>query len=227
MPKMNITTRPLSAFSVKAARVSLITAASFLVLLAAMHILEPEFDPSWRFISDYELGSYGWLMQLAFLLLAVSAASLFVAVRSQIKTVGGYIGLSFLALNVLGFALAALFVADPTTATVATGHGHLHSLGAALAGNVAGAACFLAWSLARNKAWSAVRRSLLWITGIAIADTFVSFWMQSIMASSHNHFGPGTLVGWPNRLLIVGLALWLLAIAWRVTHMQESAKNNI
>lgn len=32
---------------------------AFLGFLLLLHILEPEFDPSWRMISEYELGRYG------------------------------------------------------------------------------------------------------------------------------------------------------------------------
>jgi Protein of unknown function (DUF998) len=216
MLKPNITTEPLSPFASGAARVAFAAAVLFLILLAAMHVLEPQLSPSWRFISDYELGRFGWLMQVAFFSLAVSATSLWLAVRSQIKTVGGYIGLLCLLLNIVGFTLAGLFVADLTIATHATAHGRLHSMGAVLGGNVAGAACFLAWSLARNKAWVPLRRSLLWITSIAIVGTMVSFWMQSIIAHSDGKFGPHVMVGWPNRMLIIGIAAWLLAMAWRL-----------
>ena len=40
------------------------------LLLGSLHLLEPEFNPSWRFLSQYELGEFGWLMRLAFLALA-------------------------------------------------------------------------------------------------------------------------------------------------------------
>jgi len=56
MSKDTTTTKPVTAISEAAARVSFAAAATFVVLLAALHVLEPEFDPSWRFISEYELG---------------------------------------------------------------------------------------------------------------------------------------------------------------------------
>jgi hypothetical protein len=40
------------------------------VLLLGMHVLKPEIAPSWRFISEYALGDFGWLMHLAFLAFA-------------------------------------------------------------------------------------------------------------------------------------------------------------
>lgn len=221
MPKMNVTTKPLSAFSKTVALVSFVAGIIFLVLLAALHFLEPEFDPSWRFISEYQLGQYGWLMSLAFFSLMVSSASLFLAIQSQIRTVGGYIGLLLLLVSAVGFALAAFFTSDPLTAAQATDHGKLHSMGAILGGNIAGAAYFLGWSLARNIAWASARWSLLWITGSAVVGQLASFWMQAIMAQSNNTFGSTVFVGLPNRLLIIALAGWLVAIAWQVTQLRQ------
>ena len=223
MPKLNITTKPLTVTSSTAARVSSATAALFLILLAALHFLEPEFDPSWRFISEYELGKFGWLMVIAFLSLMVSAASLLVALRSQIRTIGGYIGLFFLLVSMVGFGLAAIFITDPLMATTATAHGMVHNTAAILGGNISGAAYFLGWSLARNKAWASARRALLWITGIAFIGNVASVWMQVLIAQSQNKFGPTVLVGWPNRLLIIAYTGWLMALAWLVLHLCKTS----
>ena len=62
-----------------AARVCSAGVLTFLVLLALLHFLKPELDPSWRMISEYEIGEYGWVMTLAFLALSVSYAALFAA----------------------------------------------------------------------------------------------------------------------------------------------------
>jgi len=48
------------------ARVAVVLAAAFLAILVLLHFLESKFDPSWRMISDYEIGNYGWMMTLAF-----------------------------------------------------------------------------------------------------------------------------------------------------------------
>jgi len=74
-------------------RLSIASAVLFALLLGSLHLLEPEFNPPWRFISEYELGSFGWMMRLAFLALATSLGSAAVAIFSQVRTVAGYIGL--------------------------------------------------------------------------------------------------------------------------------------
>jgi hypothetical protein len=219
MPKNNITTKALTSLSETAAGISFAAAALFFILFAALHFLEPEFDPSWRFISEYELGQYGWIMAIAFLSLMVSSASLFVAIRTQIRTVGGSVGLFFLLVSSVGFGLAAIFTTDPITATTATAHGMVHNTAAILGGNISGAAYLLGWSLARNRAWASSRRALLWITGLGFTGNVAALWMQALVAQAHAKFGPQVLVGWPNRVLIVAFAGWMLALAWRVLQL--------
>ena len=48
-----------------AARLSLASGATFVALLAVLHVVKAELDPSWRFISEYAIGAHGWLMVLA------------------------------------------------------------------------------------------------------------------------------------------------------------------
>lgn len=217
LPKSNITTKPLSAFSATAARISMAAGGLFLVLLASLHVIEPQFSPSWRYISEYELGRYGWLMVIAFLALMVSAASLFAAVSSQVRTVGGYIGLAVLLVCAGAFGLAAVFTTDPVTAVSATAHGKIHSTAALLGGNLPLAAYLLGWSLARNKAWVHERMTLLRITAIAIAANVATLVMSVIAArSAHAKPGPSVPIGWPNRILIAAFAVWLLAFSWRL-----------
>jgi hypothetical protein len=35
---------------------TIVFAAMFLALLILLHVLKPEFDPTWRMISEYEIG---------------------------------------------------------------------------------------------------------------------------------------------------------------------------
>lgn len=57
---------------------SFAAAAAFVVLLAALHVLKPELDPSWRMGSEYAIGDYGWVMRIAFFSMALSCVALFV-----------------------------------------------------------------------------------------------------------------------------------------------------
>ena len=210
------TDRPVTAISPTAARLSFAGAATFAILLAALHFIKPELDPSWHFISEYAIGEYGWIMVLAFLSLALAYASLLVAIRSQLRTIAGRIGLALLLLSALGLTIAAIFTTDPITVSenAVTTEGTLHNLGGTLGLAMPFAAVLIGWRLARNPAWSSARRPLLWATGLALVAFVVSFVSLSVMVSrSGGEFGPDVLVGWPNRIEIVAYSVWLMVVA--------------
>jgi hypothetical membrane protein len=195
--------------------VSFTAAAAFVVLLAALHILEPEFDPSWRFISEYELGRYGWVMRLAFYSLAVSYIALTVAIHSQLRTFVGRIGLALLLISALGLAMAGTFKTDPITTDpdAATTSGMLHSIGGSLGIAMTFSAVLVSWRLARNPAWVSARRSLLWSAGIAVACSagFIVYLMTAL--PSNGKFGPGVFAGGIGRIEILAYSVWLMVVA--------------
>lgn len=216
MTKINKTNtiEPPTAFSNKMARISFIAAGLFLVLLAVLHIIKPELDPSWHFISEYEIGNYGWLMQLAFLSLALSCIFLIIAIRSQVRNISGYIGLFLLLISAGGMILAAAFTTDPlnTPKEAWTTHGTIHQYGAIL-DNIPFAALFIGWSLSRNQAWSSAKRTVLWAAAIPLAGMIAFIISMMTMFPQNGVFGPSVLLGWPNRFMIVTHTLWLMIIA--------------
>jgi hypothetical protein len=223
MAKDTTTANPVTAISRTAARLSFMAAATFLVLLAALHFINPEFDPSWRVISEYALGDYGWIMVLAFLSLALSCVALFTAIRSQTRTIGGKIGLAFLLVAAAGLIIAAIFTTDPVTAShnELTTHGNLHALGAALGTGFPIAAALIGLSLARNQAWSSARRSLVWSAGLTWIGFLVFTLSMVVMFPDDGTFGPEVLIGWPNRFMIVAYSVWLTVVAWRAARLSR------
>jgi len=172
--------------------------AVFMALLAALRVLKPEIDPSWRFISEYAIGDYGWLMSLAFLSWALGHVALFFALRPQVRTLAGRIGLGLFVVGAAGLVIAACFPMDPITPApeAATTSGTLHNLGGTL--GIAGlfGVVLTCWSLARNPAWSAARRSLLAATGLDLLGFVVSVGSITVLLSwSGGAFGPDVPVG--------------------------------
>jgi hypothetical protein len=193
------------------------------VLLAALHFTKPELDPSWHFISEYAIGDYGWMVVLAFLSLALSYVSLFVAIRSQLRTITGRIGLALLLISALGLMIAAVFTTDPITVSrdAVTTEGTLHNLGGTLGMAMPFAAALIGWKLARNPAWSSPKSPLLWATGLALVAFLVSFVSLGVMVSqSGGEFGPEVLVGWPNRFEVVAYSVWLMVVAWQAVKLR-------
>jgi hypothetical protein len=195
-----------------AARLSVAAAAAALVFLATLHFLSPEFDPSWRMVSEYALGEYSWVLALMFLTWALSCASLFFAIKPYIQTVAGKIGLIFLIAAAVGMSMAAVFDVSH----------NLHGL-AAMIGmpSLPIAAMLTSLSLVHNPAWSPARRSLLWtanLTWISLVLMFATVFIG--LSQSGGEFGPHILAGWPNRFLIVAYCAWLITAAWRADRVR-------
>ncbi len=214
----------LNVGSYKAARISFVAAIACLVLLAALHIIKPEFEPSWHFVSEYAIGKYGWVMKLSFFSWAISCITLFTAVRSQIRTTGGKIGLALLFIVGISMIIGGLFVMDPTTANKdeLTIHGDLHALAGII--GIPGlpvAAMLTSVSLARNNTRAFVKRSLIWsahFTWISLVLMFAILFIT--LGKSQGKFGPDVLIGWPNRLLVFAYCMWLMTVARHIMRLR-------
>jgi hypothetical protein len=204
------------AISVTAARITFWLAALFLVLLAVLHILKPEYDPSWRMISEYEIGRFGWAMQLAFFSLAIASLSAIVAVWSEVKSIIGYIGLIFLLIAATGMTIGGIYPSDSiTTAPDAlSASGRMHILGATLGiPSIPLAATLISWALTRRSlAWAAVRRWPWLMVGLVWLSFGTLVFLAFVVAKGT--LGPDVLIGWPNRLFMIGYSLWLIVVAW-------------
>jgi hypothetical protein len=216
-----IVTKPVP-LAATAARLSIGSAILFVLLLGSLHVLEPEFDPTWRFISEYALGQYGWMMHVAFLALATSLASAAIAISSQVRTVLGYIGLALLGLAAVGILIAAIFTTDPQTAsrgTAATLSGQLHVLGASFDYTPI-AALLLSFSLARNQAWRPIRKWLFITAGI----TLVALAAFMLALPYDGHVGPNVRAGLFGRFLVVSYLGWLLTVGLHALTLTTSAQ---
>jgi uncharacterized protein DUF998 len=209
MAKPLIATKPVSTVAASAARLSITSGVLFVLLLGSLHLLEPEFDPTWRFISEYALGNFGWLMRLAFLALATSLAGASVAILSQIRTVAGYIGLVGLGIAAIGFLIAAIFTTDLATTSrdAATFSGKMHVFGASLDYTPV-AALLLSFSLARNETWRPIRKRLF-ITAIITLLVLTAFMLT---LPYDGKVGPGVLAGLFGRFLLVSYVGWLVTV---------------
>ena len=215
---MTLTVKPVNSISQSATRAALTSAALFLVLLASLHILKPEVDPSWRFISEYSIGRHGWIMSLAFLSLAASCIATVIALWSQLG-IGGRIGAGFLLIGAIGLTLAGLFTTDPITTPLEaqSTSSQLHGLGAVLGDGVAIGATIITLGLIRNKSWRAAR---WWLIGLLAVIWIVYAWLILSMPAD-GQFGPGVTIGWPSRLLIVSYCLWILTAAWQALRLRR------
>lgn len=112
--------------------------------------------------------------------------------------------------------MGGVFITDPLSTPVEnmTSSGALHNIGGTLGMAMPFASILITWKLSKNKAWASARRPIIWAAVFAIAGFIISFASLAVMLDqSHGRFGPDVLVGWPNRLEILGYAVWVITIA--------------
>jgi hypothetical protein len=205
----------MTAVSKPAYYIAIAASAGVPVFLASLHILSPEFDPSWHMVSEYANGDYGSVLSAMFMAWAVSSWALAYALRSQISKAG----LGFLIAAGLGEAMASFFDINHS----------LHGLSALIGiGSLPVAALLINTQLAKIQPWSDSKRTLLWsahltwISVLLMAITFgilIATFMQSgaeMTSEPPTNLPEGViaLAGWANRFLIVVHCAWVMLVAW-------------
>ena len=227
--KTGVVTRETPKIEVIAARLAIGAAAATLLLLASLHVLSPEFDPSFRMVSEYALGQYGWVLSLMFLAWGISAWAVVVALWSQVNTFAGKVGLWFLVIAGLGEALASVF-----DITHDTGYSIAGVLGM---GGFPIAAVVLSVSLGRTQPWHGTKSLLLWLANlnwisvVLLVATLVLMTVQVAQAygghlpqqaPAHLPEGVLGLDGWADRLIVLSNCLWVGVAAWQAMKPGET-----
>jgi len=203
-----------------------------ILLLAILHVLSPEFSPSWRMVSEYAFGHYAWVLSLMFVSWAISSWALVIAIWSQVHTNAGKVGLWFLIIAGIGEALASAFDIK---------HEIGHEIGHGIAGllGVIGfpiAALLLSVALGRNETWRTSRRALIWIANLSwisvvllVATLTIMMTQMARAAGGHlpqhapRSLPPGVLAvdGWADRLIVLSSCAWVLVAAWHAIQVHR------
>jgi hypothetical protein len=200
------------------ARLALGSALTALLALAALHVLSPEFDPSWRVVSEYANGHYAWVLSFMFVAWALSSWALAVALWPEVRTLSGRIGLSLLVISGLGEAMAAVFDIN-------------HHPGHDLAGGLgvptsAIAAVLITRSLIDKQPWRATKKLLLWTAHLIWISLLLLIATMVLLVAGLHHAGahmsghmthlPAGVIGldgWANRLYVLASCAWVMVVA--------------
>jgi len=196
-----------------AALMAIATAALTLMLLAALHVLSPEFDPSRRVVSEYANGRYGWVLSLMFATWAVSSWSLAVALWSQLKGIGGKVAVSFLVAAGVGEGMASFCDINHP----------LHNL-AGMIGvlSLPIAAMGISLNLAGADPWVRARRVLLLTANLTWLSLLLMVIALFALVTRRRITPPGIeLVGWTNRALVVTYCVWVTTLAWQALKLRQ------
>ena len=195
-----------------AAWLSLAATAVSCAALLMLHLASPEFQPSWRMVSEYANGRHKWLLTAVFIAWAVSSFALIAALWPLRATTLGMIGLVFLFLGGIGQTMGALFDINHKL------HGPAAMIGIP---SLCIAVVLITLALARRSdisappVWSA---HLPWITFALMISAFMLFFasLKAAGVDMSSQSGPlkelptgvSGYVGWANRLLFAASYLW-------------------
>jgi Protein of unknown function (DUF998) len=231
--KNGVLTSDTPKIEVIGALLAIVATLVTLLLLASLHVLSPEFNPSFRMVSEYALGHYGGVLSLMFLAWGMSSWALAVALWSQVNTKAGKVGLWFLVIAGIGEAMASVF--DIT-------HDPGHSIAGVLGvGGFPIAALLLSVSLGRLPAWRGAKSLLLWIANLSwisvvlLVATLVLLTVQFAQANGGQlpqqapaqlPAGVLGLDGWADRLIVLSNCLWVLVAAWQAMRLPGRKERN-
>ena len=188
---------PATASISNAARyrcVVLVCAAYYLIVVTALHFLEPEYDPRFYPVSHYVWGAYGWLMTTTFFVLGLAVLTVAFGLRSAgLPSRMARTGFGLLVVGAVFVGLAGVFKGFP-----------LHDLASAIAlPSVAMAVLLLSLSFRRAGAWQA----------IGAATTLVAIAMLAALLSIIVDVG---MPGLQQRTFLFLLLVWLSVVAHRL-----------
>ncbi len=188
-------------------------AATFLFVLAVLHNLKSELDPSWRMISEYAIGDHGWMMRLGLFCLSVSCFGLSLVLIKKDLTPEAFL-LTIVAIAPAG---SAIFPTDPITAPwrQISFVGRLHVAFAALFVTAFPVVItVVGWKamkiLLPKPVWLLWASPLVWL---GLTTFVVSIFYYRAMKRG---FRPHVRIGWSNRFMMVTYCAWLMIAAFKL-----------
>lgn len=194
--------------------ISVYLGLAFLGLLVLLHFLEPEFDPRWRMISEYELGRYGYLMSLAFFCWGGSYLFLSLSIWPSLNSPGGKIGKWWLMIIALACLGAGSCIPNQITEPIITSTQILHALsGVIVIFTTPIAALIISRSLLRQEKYKPFKLPLILFTALACLGFICFFASLIIYKPAGIAYNETTLIGFPNRFMVLTYTLWIIALS--------------
>lgn len=181
-------------------KIVLVCAAYYVIVGIALHVLKPEYDPRYRFMSEYAWGAYGWLMTTTFFVLGLAAFAIAAGLREVHQSSrSARIGFGLLVVGALFVCLAGVFREFT-----------LHAAAGAVAlPGITMAALLLSWSFQQAAGWQTIYRTTL----------FISLGMLAGLLSILADIG---MPGLQQRAFLCLFLLWLSVVVHRLVRITAS-----
>lgn len=214
---------------VPAAWAAVLATVAALLFLAALHVLSPQFNPSWRMVSEYAFGHYAWVLSLMFLCWGIGSWALAAALWPLIHIGRAKAGLLLLIVAGTGEAMASVF-----DVTHPLGHGVAGILG------VLGfpiAALLLSSGPGAAALWLGRKRTLLALANLSWVSVLLLIASLTLMTVQFAHANGGHLPsrapkvlppgvwgidGWADRLIVLTNCAWVILAAGSLLRRRPS-----
>jgi hypothetical protein len=172
-------------------------AAYYVIVGAALHFLEPEYDPRYRFMSEYAWSAHGWLMTTTFFVLALALLTVAMGLRNLYgSSQSARAGFGLLVVGAAGICVAGVFRGFP-----------LHDVGGAVGlPSVVMAALLLSWGFRSVPGW----RPLFLITLLIALGMFTALLSMIIDVG---------MPGLQQRIFLSLVLLWLAIVAHQLVRV--------
>jgi hypothetical protein len=176
-------------------------AAYYVIVLAALHFLEPGYDPRYRFMSEYAWSAHGWLMTSTFFVLALALLTVALALRNLYgPSWSARVGFGLLVVGAAGICVAGVFRGFP-----------FHDVGGAVGlPSLVMAALLLSRSFRRAPGW----RPLFLNTLLIALGMFTAFLSMVIDVG---------MPGLQQRIFLSLVLLWLCVVVRRLVRVTRAA----
>ena len=175
-----------------------ICVAYYVAVGVALHVLDPYYDPRFRFMSEYAWGAYRWLMTTTFFVLGLAIVIVAVLLREVYRSSrSARIGFGLLLVGALGVCMAGVFREFLPHAIA----------GAVGLPSVVMGALLLSWSFGQSAEWRPIYRVVLLLASGMLAA------LLSII------FNVG-MPGLQQRVFLFLVLLWLMIVAHRAVSVR-------
>ena len=179
----------------------------WIVILIALHFIKPNLKPATTLLSEYAIKPKGWIMQTAFVFMAIACFAFVFASWSYIPQWG----LVLLGIIGIGFVGAGLFVTDPAFIGEGgqTKNGKLHVLFAFLIIFLFPIMTTIVdIALSSSFIWASLHPYLLGLTLFTWSGLIVFIITSGMRVNNAN-----APVGYAERYLVLTISVWLLVVS--------------
>lgn len=208
----------------------LATGGISLLCLQLLHFLSPEYEPSWRMISEYAMGKYKAFLTAFFVFSALCTMMLPLLLWNETTGLWSKIGIVLVFLSGVGALMGGMFdLKHPL-------HGTAFALGVP---TIAVGALLVSYHLVNKPEWSPystqtlVSAHSIWVSIVLMAVSMVV--MMNGFKQAGIPMGPGAtppdkvppgviaVAGYFNRLLVVCNTIWVILMAYNYLLIKDNA----